>query len=682
MTESNRIALECQKHLRGHLNMLNWAGQFVANISKLQEHHYEQIISPVVANTGFSHNTPEGRREYEELLHRRFRECAGFGFAKIESELRVIGADIQKDIGTSGVGISPHFYNMAERRLAKVTNRQHETDEKIRNLSNATEILRGYITNGDIDNDASHLVVHSVDVAYFYHEDISSQMRDIRLFNKIKNVKTNIVFVGANGSGKSTLAREMSAALGITNSAIMAQQPIDCDLKEFNLSEAGYSKQAKRAIRQNQKNHTKSVIGLNNLLGCLFAEYVNSAIDEKRHGADADSYGKPTLLDTAFEFWGKIIPGRKLDYDIDNETLRAINLEQNKTKYPISELSDGERTALYYVAFVVLASENQYIIVDEPENNLNLAVVNRLWDELEKLRPDCQFIYLTHNPDFVMGRRNARTLWIKNVIPNSGEWHYEELPDPEELGERLMIELVGEPRKVLFCEGGTDYNVYKILLPDYSVKAVGNNRKVIDCVRAHKRKGIFPNSAVGVLDRDFRTDDEARNLCQDSIHCLTLPAVENLLCAEELIQAVAKHDHRRNYSFPRIEEKLFNMLERNKEKLAAHYAHDFAEKQLRNITPEAGDTLKCVAKSWYGAVLPQKDDIRRAYKKRLKEIGDAINSRQYAEGLALYHCKSVITEIGCMIVNNYKDKVLSLLQENPDLRKMLIDKYIPGLSTD
>ena len=71
------------------------------------------------------------------------------------------------------------------------------------------------------------------------------------------------------------------------------------------------------------------------------------------------------------------------------------------------KLSDGEKAAFYYIAMSMLTPQETCIIVDEPESHLNLAIVNQIWDRIEQERKDCQFIYLTHNPEFAAGRRNC-----------------------------------------------------------------------------------------------------------------------------------------------------------------------------------------------------------------------------------------------------------------------------------
>ena len=70
-----------------------------------------------------------------------------------------------------------------------------------------------------------------------------------------------------------------------------------------------------------------------------------------------------------------------------------------------------------------------------------MAIVNKLWDKLEIERQDCQFVYLTHNPSFAIGRNQAKIIWIKKYTPPSN-WEYIDIPKDDTLPPELMIELI------------------------------------------------------------------------------------------------------------------------------------------------------------------------------------------------------------------------------------------------
>ena len=158
-------------------------------------------------------------------------------------------------------------------------------------------------------------------------------------------------------------------------------------------------------------------------------------------------------------------------------------------------LSDGEKSVFYYIGHILLALENSYIIVDEPENHLHLAICNRLWDCLEQERPDCKFIYLTHNLDFATSRTDSTILWNKSFIPPS-QWNFEILPSSETIPEVLVMELVGSRKNICFCEGDTksslDYRLYSILFPNYTIIPVSGHRNVIEYTNTYNtdRKSV------------------------------------------------------------------------------------------------------------------------------------------------------------------------------------------------
>ena len=59
--------------------------------------------------------------------------------------------------------------------------------------------------------------------------------------------------------------------------------------------------------------------------------------------------------------------------------------------YSASEMSDGERAVFYILGQVLSANEGSILIFDEPELHIHKSIISNLWDEIEKLRPDCSF---------------------------------------------------------------------------------------------------------------------------------------------------------------------------------------------------------------------------------------------------------------------------------------------------
>ena len=158
-----------------------------------------------------------------------------------------------------------------------------------------------------------------------------------------------------------------------------------------------------------------------------------------------------------------------------------------------------------------MAKPNSYVIVDEAENHLNVAIINNLWNVLEEKRSDCQFVYLTHDPHFALSRVNANVLWSKKYShPN--EWEIEPLPKNRDIPEELLIELLGSRNKIVFCEGkksSLDYKLYSVLFPKITFVPVGGHINVISYTGAYNRdKKIFGKLVAGLIDGDYHSVEE------------------------------------------------------------------------------------------------------------------------------------------------------------------------------
>lgn len=193
---------------------------------------------------------------------------------------------------------------------------------------------------------------------------------------------------------------------------------------------------------------------------------------------------------------------------------------------------------------VFLALPDSFIIVDEPELFLNPSIYNRLWTELEKSRPDCRFVYVSHCLDFIESRINSDVLWCKSYDHNLKKWELERL-DFIQMGipKDLFLQVTGAKKNIIFCEGNSknslDYMIYSMLFPDYSVIGAGSCSNVIHTVTAYNNylhsRG---NVAYGIIDRDFRDDVQITELMEKKIYVLPFTEVEMLLATPEVISEV------------------------------------------------------------------------------------------------------------------------------------------------
>lgn len=248
-----------------------------------------------------------------------------------------------------------------------------------------------------------------------------------------------------------------------------------------------------------------------------------------------------TIITKLKQIWKSVFPQRELE--VEDSKFYAILLQNGaKKKYPANQMSDGERSVLYLAAQVLCVPENKTLIMDEPEIHLHRSIMMRLWTTMEQFRPDCLFIYITHDTDFAAAHGTADKIWIKEF--DGEHWKLEKL-DSTELPEDLLLNVLGSRKNILFVEGeknSYDTQLYNELFPGYHVIPCGSCTQVIARTKVFRSNPALHHCQVyGLIDRDYRSEYEIAAYRSDNIFTLGVAEVENLFLVEELIRWFAEH---------------------------------------------------------------------------------------------------------------------------------------------
>ena len=378
--------------------------------------------------------------------------------------------------------------------------------------------------NGNIytkeDNDCVQYLHYMITkYCYTYLKIIYDKITSIEIFKKVSSIKNNIVMIGANGSGKSTFARTLKGKIDNNITIIPAQHLLVVNkfdtipIKE-NMIE--------KVNQYQQKNKLGSDDNIVSLLSSDFEELIKALLIEKGEVSlkyyDTDKK-EESVLNRVIEIWNELLKHRK----IINPTCYSLQVETlDKKIYDFNLLSDGEKAIFYYIAHVLLAKRESYIIIDEPENHINLSICSRLWNRLETERQDCKFIYLTHNIDFAISRSDSTLIWNQEFIPPSN-WKFEIIENNFNLPDKLLMELLGSRNNIIFCEGDDktsyDFKLYTILFPEYTVIPVGGHLNVINYCKAYNSKNqILKNKAIGIIDGDCHEEVQINKWKKDGIY--------------------------------------------------------------------------------------------------------------------------------------------------------------------
>ena len=371
-----------------------------------------------------------------------------------------------------------------------------------------------------------------------------------------------IVLLGANGSGKTRFSVEieklndpafstnqindshvhrLSAQKSLTIYPSISIYDLESSEKKLFLGDS--EAYANKSNSRFQNNPVTSLLNdYQQVLSLLFSENLRELEREHDNAQKCIEEGRQppapteTLVDKAKRIWNTLLPHRTIDLSGN-----GVHVDFNGQKYHGKEMSDGERVMLYMICQTLVVRPNSLFIIDEPELHIHKAIVKELWTQLENERPDCIFMYLTHDLDFALSRNNAQYLWIKSY--NGTDWDYEFLDIdcyPDLPGE-LLMEILGTRQKIVFVEGtkdSYDYKLYQELYREkgYHVIPCGGCQEVIRLVKSKKTYAqLQPIEVYGIIDRDFRCDRELEALKKDGIYTLSVAEVENLFVIPELL---------------------------------------------------------------------------------------------------------------------------------------------------
>ena len=237
-------------------------------------------------------------------------------------------------------------------------------------------------------------------MSYSKIKEIKTRLWDKYDVSIIANKDVNII-VGINGSGKTTLLNEIyKLALGNLedkNQVIYVPSIDNIAMRD--------KRKTSNALTQDLEFYMFDM-----KTGPSMMYYRMSMID-----ASAE---KQAEMKARIEDFRSVING------LFQETEKHIEIEGNKFNIvskgqilPIDALSSGEKQILLIMLRVfLLEGKESYVLLDEPENSLDISWQYKLIDTLTKLNPNAQFFITTHSASLGDKRWRNRTIRMVDVI--------------------------------------------------------------------------------------------------------------------------------------------------------------------------------------------------------------------------------------------------------------------------
>lgn len=355
-----------------------------------------------------------------------------------------------------------------------------------------------------------------------------------------------VVILGANGSGKTRESRNITATPPQQIEFVNALRNTSFGKQLDAMSQANAQQQHNSARSRSRSQHWEMVSDFSFALSQLVGEDGDSA----RAYRDLNELGQSvkhipkTALQIVNQLWTEVFPGRSLSW---KDWAPIVENERGEVQsYTASQMSDGERSALYLMAKVLLAQTDQVMVIDEPETHFHSHLAVKLWDALERSRSDLRFVYVTHDLTFALSREPADFLLSD---PRSG---LVPIDVDNGLPAEIRRDILGAASfsyfasRIILCEGD-EHSLDKLLFSawfngrDTVVLPVGSCEGVRQAVRALSKNRLVENlEAIGIVDRDFQPEAVFATLEQE-ILALPIHEIEGLLCIPVIVERLGQH---------------------------------------------------------------------------------------------------------------------------------------------
>lgn len=527
----------------------------------------------------------------------------------------------------------------------------------------------------------------------YWLPDENGMKKDIEVENN------SIIIIGANGAGKSKLGAWIEQQNFNYVHRIAAQKKLTfgeyIPLKSYEEAENIMIYGSNDPNYFNNKNYrwdwgkgytTKQLDDYEAVLAALIAkknkqqeDFINKFKNLSKN--DRSEVEDPlTVIDKMTNIWKKIFPHRNIKFD-DAKIIASFTEEEKNQKYNAREMSEGERVVLYLIAQCLCIPNEKIIIIDEPELHLHRSIMNRLWLELENERKDCLFIYITHDTQFAAGHAHSQKIWVKSY---DGETWKLESVNKSEIPEQCLLDILGNRKDVLFVEGtqdSYDTNIYREIYKDKYIVPCGSCTKVIEYTKAmNSNNQLHHLKATGLIDRDYRTENEINSLKESNIYVLEIAEVENLFCVEEVLDAINKHQGFTNYdNVDKVKDYIIERRFSNQIKNQISKAVISEIKYLLSIYDLNGKELEDI-KINFNSIGDKIsfEDIKGNIEEKFKK---ALNEKEYFSILRLFNEKGLSKSIGTYFnIKNedYCDLIIRLLKSNQSNEIIGgIKKYLP-----
>lgn len=482
----------------------------------------------------------------------------------------------------------------------------------------------------------------------------------------------NYVIFGKNGAGKTRLLKYIKENYFNSNSFVV---PSDREIRFGKLNYISMDYPTRYPLTKIFGD--TSNIYTNDVLTLLFKDEMTKEL-QKDETTTSDSEGNRNAIsyDKFVKIYNCLGLDRKVFLDTSTNKIMLYNEELRIEPYYIQSGSDGEKSIVQFILFILLCPENSFVFIDEPESHFNTALLNELFNILEKERDDIVFIYCTHNVDFIELRANAKLIYLEKF--DGKEWSINEFNSFDEISIENIINIVGTKKDILFIEsekGKLDYKLYCSIFEDFKVIPVSSCDRVIDyCKMLNGENYLNLNrNAYGIIDNDFRTKSEIDKLEKKKIFTLKYNEIENMLLSPCILEYICKKYGLEN-NLEKFKNAVIDQAIRDKNGIVKDFINKAYPKYQKSTKLDFDNNIKEFSSKIDLMNEENKNNFIKLFENFIEELDKTLESRDYDIIIRKYPNKGFVSCLGNFGITKdlYVSWVMDSLKKDVEFKQKVI----------
>lgn len=432
---------------------------------------------------------------------------------------------------------------------------------------------------------------------------------------------------------------------------------------------------------------TAPVNDFDKLVTLLFSDNYDALLE--REGEEIRTGGmvapRQTLIRKVQVLWESVLPSRQLVLSSGAVHVRFRHLADSQAPdpYHAKAMSDGERVVFYLLGQCLCAPEGAIVLVDEPEIHLHKAIQDALWNAVEQARPDCTFVYLTHDLAFAADRVGAQKVCLTDYAENDRFSWFAVAPQ-QGIPDDVYLEVLGSRKPVLFVEGtagSLDLELYQLAFPKFTVKPAGGCTAVVSATKAFSELSDMHHlQCFGLVDRDHLEAGQISAYQRNNIYTPKVAEVENLYLVPELIAAVANqlmlNEH---VILERVQRFVIDLFHRELELHAMDVMRQRVALFLGRFSSSAEAVTPYVA---HLELHLNGIDAKGLYEEALQQAQDLVTASDYRGILKVFNKKGIADQIAHLLDirrGTYVEKVREMSKRGVGDVPRHLRLYLPDL---